>query len=227
MTYSSSSILLLTFDRMADLDGDGLADYCVVNPITGAVSFWKNGNGHPNDWIWVLQGEVASGVGAGAGVQLVDLDGDGKADYLWVDKDGSVTAYINGGYDAATSKWLWYPYGMIASGVGAGREDVHFADIDGDGKADYLWIDRLTGALDLWYNGGGEPSNWIWYPAGQVASGVGTNSLCVMFADTTGSGRDDYLDITPGSGAISAWLNGCGGGFEGGTGSGGEVSTSP
>jgi hypothetical protein len=42
-----------------------------------------------------------------------------------------------------------------------------------------------------------------------------------MFADTTGSGRDDYLDVTPFSGAVSAWLNGCGGSSEGGgTGSG-------
>jgi hypothetical protein len=82
-------------------------------------------------------------------------------------------------------------------------------------------VDRLTGAMSVWYNGGSNSNKWIWYPAGQVASGVGANGLSVMFADTTGSGRDDYLDVTPFSGAVSAWLNGCGGGFEGGgTGSG-------
>jgi hypothetical protein len=122
----------LTCNRIADLDGDGLADYCVVDPVTGAVSLWLNGNGQPGNWIWYPKGEIASGIGAGVGVRLADLDGDGKADYLWVDKNGSVTAYINGGYDAAASKWLWYPQGMIASGVGAAREDVQFADMNGE-----------------------------------------------------------------------------------------------
>ena len=89
-------------------------------------------------------------------------------------------------------------------------------------------MDRLTGSVNLWYNGGGLANNWIWYPAGEVATGVGANGLSIMFADTTGSGRDDYLDVIPFSGAVNAWLNGCSGGTAAGSGGGGGggVSTS-
>ncbi|KAJ3489561.1 hypothetical protein NLG97_g5968 [Lecanicillium saksenae] len=207
--------------HLADLDGDGLADYLVVDPKSGAVTLWKNGGSaanQANGWLWLPQGKIASGIGAGAGVRFADIDGDGKDDYLWLDENGAVTAYINGGPNAsAPGGWVWLPQGVIATGVGAARQDVQFADINGDGKADYLWVGRIDGTVNLWYNGGPGSDKWIWYPAGEVATGTGSNGQSVMFADTTGSGRDDYLVVTPSSGAVSVWLNGCSGGFSGGS----------
>lgn len=207
--------------HLADLDGDGLADYLVVDPKSGAVTLWKNGGSaanQANGWLWLPQGKIASGIGAGAGVRFADIDGDGRDDYLWLDGNGAVTAYINGGPSASQpGGWLWLPQGVIATGVGAARQDVQFADINGDGKADYLWVGRIDGTVNLWYNGGPGSDKWIWYPAGEVATGTGSNGQSVMFADTTGSGRDDYLVVTPSTGAVSVWLNGCSGGFGGGS----------
>lgn len=37
--------------RLADLDGDGLADYLVVDEQSGAVVFWRNG-GRQDDGMW-------------------------------------------------------------------------------------------------------------------------------------------------------------------------------
>lgn len=31
-------------------------------------------------------------------------------------------------------------------------EDVQFADLDGDGKADYIWVHPDTGDVQVWYN---------------------------------------------------------------------------
>lgn len=62
----------------------------------------------------------------------------GRAEYLFVGADGSVTAYLNlGGPDsgANAAKVSWLPQGVIASGVGANRNQVAFADLNGDGKA--------------------------------------------------------------------------------------------
>jgi hypothetical protein len=42
----------------------------------------------------------------------------------------------------------WLPQGVIASGVGANRSSVHFADINGDGRAEYLWV-HDDGSVDL------------------------------------------------------------------------------
>jgi hypothetical protein len=44
----------------------------------------------------------------------------------------------------------WNDVGRVASGIGAG-EGVRFADIDGDGKADYLWIDSVSGIGNVRY----------------------------------------------------------------------------
>lgn len=213
---------------MGDLDGDGLADYLAVDEKSGAVTFWRNGgpnSGAPGGWLWYNLGQVASGIGAGIGVHFADINGDGKVDYLWVDIDGAVTAYLNGGNGA--NGWIWYPQGVIATGVGACREDVQFHDLNGDGKADYLWVDRLIGSLQVWRNGGVGANGWIWYPQGEVASGVGANGLCIQFADTTGDGRADYLDIDPNLGSVSEWFNGCYGAVGSGTGKGNGVNPPP
>lgn len=66
----------------------------------------------------------------------------------------------------------WFPQGVIASGVGATRAKVHLADLNGDGRAEYLWCVRGEcgiesylisyslrvhddGSVDAWLNRGG------------------------------------------------------------------------
>jgi hypothetical protein len=118
-----------------------------------------------------------------------------------------VTAYLNGGSSA--SKWIWTSQGIIATGVGGARQDIQFHDINGDGRADYLWINRLDGSVQEWQNGGAKTGGgWLWTSQGQIASGVGANGYCTQFADTTGTGRADYLNVVPSSGAVLEWLVG-------------------
>jgi hypothetical protein len=194
---------------IADLDGDGLADYLVVNEKSGAVDYWRNGGRKADgSWSWTNMGQVATGIGEGAGVQFADINGDGKVDYLWVDRNGAVTAYLNGG--SGSNGWIWRPQGIIATGVGGARQDIQFHDINGDGLADYLWVNRIDGSVTEWRNGGGKAGDiWEWYPQGQIATGVGANGMCIQFADTNGKGRADYLNISPSSGAATEWYNDC------------------
>jgi hypothetical protein len=61
---------------MADIDGDGKVDYLIVDPKTGATSWYQNGgaDGAANGgWSWVPKGQIASGIGDGAGVQFADI----------------------------------------------------------------------------------------------------------------------------------------------------------
>jgi len=140
--FANESSIKLTLNSLADLDGDGYADYLVVNEKTGAVTMWKNNGPSGSGWSsWTSEGQVAAGNGVGAGVRFADINGDKKADYLWIDTDGAVTAFLNGG--KGSSGWIWYPQGVIATGTGAVRGEVKFADLNGDGKADYLWVGRL------------------------------------------------------------------------------------
>jgi hypothetical protein len=209
---------------LADLNGDGQADYLLVDTNIGAVQAWLNGGANPagGDWLWYPQGTIASGTFNNltpTGVVFTyynlfaDIDGDGKADYLVADQiDGSVQAWLNGGANPSGGQWLWWPQGTIAGGVGAGPgTTVEFADINGDGRADYLVINTSTGAVQAWLNGGPNPSGgqWLWYPQGQITAGFGSvpagQQKSVFFADINGDGRADYVFVDS-NGNLSAWL---------------------
>lgn len=160
---------------------------------------------------WSPQGQVASGLGLnGTGVTFADLDGDGKDEYIWVNAtNGAVIAYYNK-YGVATNTAAWVPINNgkpIASGVGNGSQ-VTFADVDGDGLADYLFI-HDGGAVDAYINKGADASSqgWSWAASKQIASGVsGASASNVLFADINNDGRADYLLLYP-DGALDLYLN--------------------
>jgi lysophospholipase L1-like esterase len=193
--------------QFADLTGDGKADYLVVDPANGAVTMWLNGGANAsanNGWNWIPRGQIASG--AGTAIQFGDINGDGKADYLNVDpSDGAVTAYQNGGASsAAPGGWLWLPLGSIASGIG---NQIQFADVNGNGRADYLDV-RPDGSVLEWYNSYNSSNGKIvWVGPITIATGVGAPGAEVHFADVFGTGRADYLVVDPATGAVTAWEN--------------------
>jgi hypothetical protein len=208
--------------HFADLNGDGRAEYLCVHDDS-SVDCWLNGAGPDNGAnagkiTWLPQGKIANGIGKdGAGVRFADLNGDGRAEYSYVNTDGSVEAYLNLGsadQGANAGRVSWTPQGTIASGVGAGRESVIFADVNGDERADYVTISRKDGSVKLWVNRGG-PNNRVntakvvWYPHGTIETGVGTSGTGAQMADLNGDGRTEYLDVKFDTSAVKAWLNGC------------------
>ena len=116
--------------------------------------------------------------------------------------------YINKVGDIAAN-WLPLNNGQpITEGVGARREDIRFADINGDGRADYLWV-HPDGSIDLWTNEIGKDPAHLVKSAGAVATSVGYPGTFVSFGVLTSSGRADYIPVVPSTGQISPWLNGC------------------
>ena len=90
---------------------------------------------------WIKQFKTTSGIGRdGAGVRFADWSGDGKAEYLYVENDGAVITYLNGGPrfsgpdDAGSINWL--PQKQSAIGVGGTRANTAFADVNGNGRWD-------------------------------------------------------------------------------------------
>ncbi|KAJ6595006.1 SGNH hydrolase-type esterase domain-containing protein [Mycena vulgaris] len=210
--------------QFADLNGDGRAEYLFVHN-DGSVDAWLNLGGPDNGPNaakvgWSPSGTIAAGIGKdGAGVRFADLNGDGRAEYLYLDKNGAMTAYLNlgssdGGLGAANVGWL--AQGVVASGPGNGatRDNVILADVNGDGRADYITVTHTGGVVELWINGGG-PDNGpnaakvVWLPQGVIATGVGTSGVGVQFADLNGDGRAEYMDVIYLTSAVNAWLNGC------------------
>lgn len=116
----------------------GRADYLWVNPKTGAVIAYLNtGSGLAQNWVAVDHGKyiAAGGGGTGDGVFFADLNGDNKADYIYVHNDGKISWWRNDGASTrANVGWNWH--GPIVLRVGAShvtQKNVVFGDINGDG----------------------------------------------------------------------------------------------
>ncbi|KAH6723671.1 hypothetical protein BKA61DRAFT_463104, partial [Leptodontidium sp. MPI-SDFR-AT-0119] len=159
---------------------------------------------------WLPQGESASGIGKdGAGVRFGDLNGDGRAEYLYVGTDGSVDPCLQ------ARKVSWLPQGNIATGVNRAQDNVVFADINGDGRADYLTVSKEDGNVEVYVNGGGPDTGSnaakviIRYPHGKIGTGVGTSGKGVQFADLNGDGRAEFIDVSFATSVVNVWLNGC------------------
>ncbi|GAA0369310.1 FG-GAP-like repeat-containing protein [Streptomyces blastmyceticus] len=156
--------------RFADINGDGRADYLVVDDH-GAVRAWVNNGAGGHDG-WTDAGVIATGVGVpGDQVRFADVNGDRRADYLVVDGSGAVHAWLN---DSSTGQDKWTKAGVIATGTGAPVDQVRFADINGDGKADYLTVDDI-GVIRAWVNNGGDGHD-EWTGIGPVSSAVAPGS---------------------------------------------------
>lgn len=196
--------------QFADINGDGLDDYLAVDPTTGAVDEYINGGGRPGDWVWIDNHRIATGVRSRADSRTMfgDLNNDGYDDYLYVSRiDGTVNAYTNHGQNAG--KQIWMPQGQIAPGSGVSSADkrVYETDIDGDGRADYLTMNR-QGAVHAWLNAGRDARSVPgWLPAGTIASGIGQPGKSLAFGDLNADGLDDYLAVRD-DGSVLAYLNG-------------------
>lgn len=72
--------------------------------------------------------------------------------------DGSVDAWINGGFNwqgpvgGGKASVGWLPQGTIASGISDPGSWITFADLNGDGRAEYISVNGI-GALHCYLNG--------------------------------------------------------------------------
>lgn len=193
--------------RFADLDGDHDADYLVLH-TNGSVEAWRNDDAWVNgSSAWTSKGIIASGTGAAADARVVfaDLDGDLDDDYLVVNADGSVNAWLNGDV-FVNGRSAWNGLGRIAAGTGNPGSKVRLADLDGDKDADYLVV-HSDGSTEAWINDNvAEDLGAGWDSIGKIAAGTGTGGTAVQFADADADRDVDYFIIGT-DGTVTWWEN--------------------
>ncbi|KAM0433675.1 hypothetical protein ACHAQK_009109 [Fusarium lateritium] len=206
--------------RWGDIDGDGRADYMIVDDA-GNVRAWRN-SGTSNTPTWQSLGLrfTAKGMGDQRGVRFEDINGDGRDDWLWVDEKGATTTWTNSrsckkgkdgdGLNVAWRQAFWKgsSSGPTHAGPGAsGRDRIHFARIYGEAafgllpKADYIYLQstkqsdgRFKFDMKVWKNTGG----------GSTKLKADGNKYCNMHGHA--DGRQDYV-WTLSTGKMTVWPN--------------------
>ena len=134
---------------MGDFNGDKYSDLIWRNSVTGELAEWQL---HSSDIIGSADlnaGGVAVRPDASWGIIGVgDFNGDGNADLLWRNTNGTVSEWLMHGSTVIDSSAL------TSNGVGvsvAGNWQVaEIGDFNGDHNSDILWRDANTGQLSEW-----------------------------------------------------------------------------
>ena len=130
------------------------------------------------------------------------------------------------------NNWAWTKLNAEPIDLDAGfRRDMRFADIDGDQKADAIWLHPQDASGVIWINK--DPSNrdgWqrqSKYPLNQIP-GVRVAAANIQFGRiNTAYGRADYIETDPSDGSWTLWRNDCENLEGGGISAGSDTGSSP
>lgn len=137
--------------QFADINGDGRVDYLRIEPDRTAT-VWYNEGFSIKDGVeqlgWSPGVEISAASGEPRETMFADINGDGYADQILITSKGGAQAWINEGVEDSRVKLR--DIGEIVSDTGAPPQEIQFADVDGDKKAEFLHIDK-TGAVRVWH----------------------------------------------------------------------------
>lgn len=186
--------------HFADVNGDGNVDYLYVHADGSVTVYLRTAPG------WMFAGVFAPNNGARREeIRFADLDGDGKAEYLWVHPDSSVEAWQNPVISGSSISWTYY--GVIATGIGRAGAGVRFADMNGDGLADYVHIGDDGNPYAYINTGALTHPTSAWQYWGPIGSGLGGGRWGTQLADLDGDGSADLIYVDPASSVTHAWQN--------------------
>jgi RHS repeat-associated protein len=173
--------------ELADLFGQGLPDLLQMN---GTVRYWRNLGDGRYDLPRELP-DAPAGVRLGdSGVQLVDADGDGRAELLVT--TAPLAGYYPTRFGAAWDRQSFHPY-QVAPSFSLEDPEVRLVDLDGDGVIDAV---RSATRLECFFN---DP-HLGWVETRQVDNpmGVSFSDPRVRWADMSGDGLQDLVLVHDG-----------------------------
>ncbi|MFA5922038.1 MAG: penicillin-insensitive murein endopeptidase [Methylococcaceae bacterium] len=185
--------------ELVDLFGNGLPDLIEMN---GTVRYWRNLGGGRFD-LPRMMNEAPAGLSfADPGVQLIDANGDGRADLL-VNKPG-LSGYYPLLFDGHWDRRSFQRY-RVAPSFDLEGEDVALVDLDGDGVTDAI---RSGTRFECYFNdpheGWGETRRVERRPLAEFPD-VNFADRRVRWGDMSGDGMQDMVLVYDGN--IEYWPN--------------------
>jgi hypothetical protein len=175
-----------------DVNGDGRADALYFATDGRVWVSLSTGTGFTIPEVWIQHGSSTPDQ-----IQYADVNGDGKADALYFDtlRDDGVWVSLSTG-TAFTSRQMWLQHGPSTP------DQIQYADVDGDGRADAIYFDTLR-TRGVWVSlstGAAFGSGVLWLQHGDSAPDQ------IQYADVNGDGKADafYFDTFR---SKSLWLS--------------------
>ncbi|HEY0497615.1 MAG TPA: VCBS repeat-containing protein, partial [Kutzneria sp.] len=157
----------------------------------GSLTGWRNAGGFAG---WAAPVAVGNaGTTDPARARFADLDGDGLADLVHVEDNGSLTAWHNNGFGS------WAAPVTVGNAGTTDASRIQFADLDGDGRADLVRVED-SGSLTAWRSTG----FGAWAAPAAIGNAGTTDATRVKFGDLDGDGRADLVHVED-NGALTAW----------------------
>uniref|UniRef100_UPI0031D07D69 C40 family peptidase n=1 Tax=Saccharothrix mutabilis TaxID=33921 RepID=UPI0031D07D69 len=179
-------------DHVGDVSGDGYADLLGLKSDGTLHYFPNNINGNADGKPFTSSAQVGVGFGPFRWVRSADVSGDGYADLVGVQSDGSLHYLPNNINTNPEGR----PYGDSIN-IGSGFQvfsDILLADVSGDGYADLL-ARKSDGTLHYF------PNNMNSNPGGRPFTtstqvGVGFEAFTMLRAgDVSGDGYADLIGV--------------------------------
>ncbi|KAH8170471.1 repeat domain in vibrio, colwellia, bradyrhizobium and shewanella domain-containing protein [Sarocladium implicatum] len=206
--------------HVGDWNGDGKADIIGVDKYTGALTVWITK--YENDAFTFEKTESAGpycreGWGVGRNdiaAHFADLTNNGCVDYICLDQSGKASAWLN----SCGSGFDLHDVGQVKAPIPQkDRANFRFADVNGDGRADYLWLSKFSGDTSVWINDGkreesdrpellGSIFKWTDKGPSYAGSSSGRN---LHFPNLGGVRRADIVHIDPRNGHGWISFNSC------------------
>jgi len=196
--------------------GIGFAPQPVVNDLGGDMlsdMLWRNTSGALAGWTMNGGSIGASGAVTSGGAAVTpgptwtvagisDFNGDGEADALWRNSDGTLVDWTMTGTAVASS-------GVLGIGGVAVKPDASWTiagtgDFDGDSHADILWR-GADGTLSTWFMNGANIQSSGVVTSGGVAIRPDASWSVAGIGDFNGDNRRDVLWRNA-SGEVTAWF---------------------
>ncbi|KAI1733454.1 hypothetical protein F4680DRAFT_454935 [Xylaria scruposa] len=214
--------------HIGDWNGDGKADIIGVDRETGSLTVWLT-TYLGGTFSFEKKTSSNSYCKEGWGVSLLDIGhhfaditGSGCVDYLCMKPDGTTTAWLN---DCTSDLYGLRSVGQVKFSENLDRANHRFADVNGDGRADFMWVDKFSGDASVWINDGERPesergslggSKFKWLKKGPLYAGS-TRGQNLHYPNLGGEGRADQVSVEPNTAKGFISFNTCpAGGDDGG-----------
>lgn len=183
---------------IGDLDGDGKGDVATINDSSPTLSVLRS-TSTPGTISFAARVDLPAG-GSSQGMEVGDIDSDGKLDLITV-SDGASQVSVH--RNTSTPGTISFPP-RVSFATGTTPVSVAIGDLDGDGKIDLAVSNASSNSVSVYHNTGSTGTISF---APRINFATGSNPYDVAVADIDLDTKPDLIVASRGTHIVSVFRN--------------------